>query len=128
MWKGFIRRFCLRVALFVLLLPCFASETSVNFLLREKQEVLSPFTWFHSEWPRSYAGLQDRLHYGDPLHATTLVLQECLSRRDEKTARWHWVSPLFHLVASSFVTTRRRVPAREPWCWFLHSDLTEVKP
>jgi len=106
MRKIIIGRLGLLVAIFVSLFPCFASESPVNFLLREGPEILRPYVWLNASLVNTDASFQKELDYGDPLRVTTLILDEWIARRDEKKIgtrinqiidKWKLLEPDGHL-------------------------------
>jgi D-glucuronyl C5-epimerase C-terminus len=68
----------------------------------DERQVMKPFLWSYIDYDNSAAGFEVQLEYGDPLRATTLLLQDWHARHDSATtlarvermvARWHLDEP-----------------------------------
>lgn len=90
----------LRVFSFIFLAAFLASCSNgaieEKFLLRDRPEVLRPFVWLGGP-AEVNANFQKDLDYGDPLRVTTLLLDEWIRNRDEKT-----IAPLVDKVVDKW--------------------------
>lgn len=118
--RGFgkvIRRLVMAVGVLLSLVSHSDAKEPVNYLLRENPEILRPYVWLNAAVVNTEASFQKELDYGDPLRLTTLVLDEWIARRDEKTVgarisqiidKWRLLEPEGHL---NYTFAYGRLPA-----------------